>query len=96
MSFSVALWMALPGVSYLALSLGAARFTPVRFSLPLVPVLAVFVGVGFEIAMEGGRWRRVLAMAVLAIALAGSALRALHLDLFLLDDARYRAEARRR
>ena len=88
-----ALWLALPAVSYVALSLGAARFAPVRFALPLVPILAVFVGVALEEGLRGGRARRALAAGVFALAVGHAFLRALHLDLFLLDDARYRAEA---
>lgn len=88
-----ALWLALPALSYLGFSLGAARFAPVRFALPLVPVLAVFVGEVVDAAGRRGRALRTLAAVVVGAALLHAGLRALNLDLFLVHDSRYLAEA---
>jgi hypothetical protein len=88
-----ALWLALPALSYVLLSLGAARFAPVRFALPLVPIFAVFAGVAFDALWGPRTLRRIAVGAVTAVVLGDGFLRSLNLDLFLIDDSRYRAEA---
>jgi hypothetical protein len=86
-------WLWLPALSYLGVSLLTARFAPVRFTLPLVPILAVFLGAAVETVWRRPRFARALVAAAVACALAQSLLLSLNLDLFLRNDSRYLAEA---
>jgi hypothetical protein len=88
-----AAWLWLPALSYLGVSLLTARFAPVRFALPLVPLLAIFLGEAWEAVQRGPRFARAGAAAGVALALGYSLLLSLNLDLFLRNDSRYLAEA---
>ena len=88
-----AAWLLLPALSYVGVSLLTARFAPVRFTLPLVPILAILVAEGVEAAWRGPRFIRGAAVVGVACSLTLSFLLALNLDLFLRNDSRYLAEA---
>jgi hypothetical protein len=88
-----AAWLLLPALSYVGVSLLTARFAPVRFALPLVPLLAVFLGELLAAARHGPRAAAPLALGAVAVALGQALALSVNLDLFLLNDSRYLAEA---
>jgi hypothetical protein len=87
-----ALVLGLPALSYVAVSLLPTFLAP-RLALPLLPIFAVWGGLLASRALQSPGWARPAAAAVLAVAFAHEYAAALHLDLRMLGDSRYQAEA---
>jgi len=87
-----ALVVLIPAASYFALSLVPAGFAPIRFMLPLVPLLAVLGGLLASRLTAAPRLWGAIGIAAVALVYAHAGLHALNQDLFLLADARYGAE----
>ena len=83
----------LPAVSYAWLSVAQAGWAPLRFMLPLVPILAVYGGVLAARLVRTRPLPRAFAAALL-VAVFGHALAyCVYVDLLLRNDSRHRAEA---
>jgi 4-amino-4-deoxy-L-arabinose transferase-like glycosyltransferase len=80
-----------PAVSYILFSLVLSAFIAERFMIPLVVILAVFGGVLASALVRAPR-ARIAGVPLVALALGHGLLYALHGDLVLRNDSRYRAE----
>jgi hypothetical protein len=86
-------WLALPLVAYFFVSLRPSFVEP-RLVLPLLPIVAVWGGLlGARLLRSAVPAVRVAAAVALALALAHEYVATLHLDLRMLYDSRYEAEA---
>jgi len=83
----------IPAVSYVLLSVTVAGFAPIRFMLPLVPILAVFGGVLASRMLRVAPRLRLLSVSVLAVVFAHGFFYSLSVDLALMKDSRYLAES---
>jgi hypothetical protein len=87
-----ALWVGLPFVSYFFLALRPSFVEP-RLVLPLLPIVAIWGGLGgARLLRARPPALRIAAAATLALALAHEYTRAVHLDVRMLYDSRYEAE----
>jgi hypothetical protein len=82
----------LPAASYVAFSIVPAKYAPMRFVLPLVPILAVFGGVLASRLLRVSAPARLLTIPLLVFVFAHAFLHALNGDLMLVNDGRYLAE----
>jgi hypothetical protein len=83
----------LPALSYVLFSIVPAKYAPMRFVLPLVPILAVFGGVLASRLVRVRPSARLLTVPLLAFVFGHAFLHSLNGDLILLNDSRYSAEA---
>jgi hypothetical protein len=82
-----------PAVSYLLFSLLPAQYAPMRFTLPLVLILAVFGGAMASRLLRAPLAARLLTVPLLAFVIGHAFLHALNGDLMLVNDSRYLAES---
>jgi len=83
----------LPALSYLLFSIVPAKYAPMRFILPLVPILAIFGGAMAARLLRVRPAARLLTIPLLAFVFGHSFLHALNGDLMLVNDSRYLAES---
>ena len=83
----------LPAVSYVLFSLIPARYGAMRFTLPLVLILAVFGGGLASRLLRAPLFARLVAIPLLAFVIGHAFLHSLNGDLMLVNDSRYLAEA---
>jgi hypothetical protein len=83
----------LPAATYALFSVTVAGFAPIRFMLPLVPILAVFGGVLASRMLRVAPRLRALSISVLAVCFAHGFFYSLNGDLALMNDSRYLAES---
>jgi hypothetical protein len=89
----VAWWLLVPGVSYYVITIALVRYVYVRFTMPIVVVLAVFGGLlAADLWRLGGR-ARVLGRVAVALAVVYGLLYSVQSDLLMVRDARYAAES---
>jgi len=82
----------LPAISYVLFSIVPAKYAPMRFVLPLVPILAVFGGVLASRLVRVRPAARLLTVPLLAFVFGHAFLHSLNGDLILVNDSRYLAE----
>jgi hypothetical protein len=82
----------LPAFSYLLFSILPAKYAPMRFMLPLVPILAVFGGAMAARLLSVPFAARLLTVPLLVFLFGHAFLHSLNGDLMLLNDSRYLAE----
>jgi hypothetical protein len=86
---ALALWLLLAGASYYLFFIAPVLSTWLRYSVPLLPILATFGGkLLAELWRQGGALRFAVALAAVY-----SLARAVSVDALLLQDSRYAAEA---
>ena len=83
----------LPALSYLLFSILPAKYAPMRFILPLVPILAVFGGVLASRLLRVRLAARLLTVPLLGFVFGHAFLHTLNGDFMLVNDSRYLAEA---
>jgi 4-amino-4-deoxy-L-arabinose transferase-like glycosyltransferase len=85
-------WLVASALSYYVTFIAVVGYVYDRFLLPVVPLLALLGAVGLRRLLDG--WPGARAGRVLAVVLVGGMVwRAASVDLLLVDDARYAAEA---
>jgi hypothetical protein len=83
----------LPALSYVLFSIVPAKYAPMRFILPLVPILAFFGGAMAARLLRVRPAARLLTVPLLGFVFGHAFLHALNGDLMLVNDSRYLAEA---
>jgi len=83
----------LPALSYVLFSIVPAKYAPMRFILPLVPILAVFGGFLAGRLLRVPLAARLITVPLLVFVFGHAFLHALNGDLILVNDSRYLAEA---
>ncbi len=83
----------LPAISYVLFSILPAKYAPMRFMLPLVPILALFGGLLASRLLQVRPAARLVSVPILLFVFGHAFLHALNGDLMLVNDSRYRAEA---
>ena len=81
-----------PAISYVLFSIVPAKYAPMRFVLPLVPILAVFGGALAGRLLRVRAAARLLTIPLLAFVFGHAFLHSLNGDLILVNDSRYLAE----
>jgi hypothetical protein len=81
-----------PALSYVAFSIVPAKYAPLRFILPLVPILAVFGGAMAARLLRVPAAARIITVPLLAFVFGHAFLHTLNGDLMLVNDSRYLAE----
>lgn len=88
----VAIWLALPVVSYYAGFINVVLYNYDRFMLPVCLVLSLFGGLAFDRGLPAGKRARIWRAAVVCAAFVYTLIYAATADLVMLRDSRYAVE----